>query len=330
MWALAKIFQEFTVVAIPTRTNFRGINVREAALFRGSEGWSEFSPFIEYEDGEASTWLKAAIEGAYVPWPKARRDFVSVNATLPRVSEDQVGKILDRFPGCTTVKIKVDDFETDSSLVEATLDHLPDAKIRLDVNGGWTLSEALVNLYNFHLRFGNVFEYVEQPCLNLADLAALKKEVPMKIAVDESIRKYLNSDLTSLSECADIAIIKWAPSGGISAALDLVSTIGLPAVVSSALDTGIGIYHGVALAASLPDLDFACGLGTVSLLNDDVVEPALIPEAGKIKVGRQTPDSDLLGRYRAGEDRHIWWQNRVERIWEKGLSKTISEQGWLN
>ena len=319
MWALAKIFQEFTVVAIPTRTNFRGINVREAALFRGSEGWSEFSPFIEYEDGEASTWLKAAIEGAYVPWPKARRDFVSVNATLPRVSEDQVGKILDRFPGCTTVKIKVDDFETDSSLVEATL-----------VNGGWTLSEALVNLYNFHLRFGNVFEYVEQPCLNLADLAALKKEVPMKIAVDESIRKYLNSDLTSLSECADIAIIKWAPSGGISAALDLVSTIGLPAVVSSALDTGIGISHGVALAASLPDLDFACGLGTVSLLNDDVVEPALIPEAGKIKVGRQTPDSDLLGRYRAGEDRHIWWQNRVERIWEKGLSKTISEQGWLN
>ena len=166
--------------------------------------------------------------------------------------------------------------------------------------------------------------------MNLADLAALKKEVPMKIAVDESIRKYLNSDLTSLSECADIAIIKWAPSGGISAALDLVSTIGLPAVVSSALDTGIGISHGVALAASLPDLDFACGLGTVSLLNDDVVEPALIPEAGKIKVGRQTPDSDLLGRYRAGEDRHIWWQNRVERIWEKGLSKTISEQGWLN
>ncbi len=326
---LPKIFADFTVVSIPTRTNFRGINFREAALFQGPEGWSEFSPFLEYGPTESKTWLTAAIEGAYRPWPAAVRTEIEVNATLPRVSADQVAQLLNRFPGCKTVKIKVNDFVTDSNLIEATLDHIPDAKIRLDVNGGWTLQEALLNLHDYHLRFGKVFEYVEQPCLDLSDLKKLKAEIPIKIAVDESIRKYLNSDMGELRDCADIAIIKWAPSGGIAAAKELIMQIGLPTVVSSALDTGIGISHNVALASSLTELPYACGLGTVALLVDDIVSPALIPHEGKLRRERVVPDSALLHKYRATEDRQIWWQDRVLEIWNSGLSDEVAEMGWI-
>lgn len=326
---LSKIFSDFTVVSIPTRTNFRGINFREAALFQGPEGWSEFSPFLEYGAKEAKSWLMAAIEGAYQPWPTALRNEVQVNATLPRVAVDQVVQILDRFPGCKTVKIKVNDFVTDADLVEATLDHIPDAKIRLDVNGGWTLKEALLNLHDYHLRFGKVFEYVEQPCLDLSDLKKLKAEIPINIAVDESIRKYLDSDMRELRECADIAIIKWAPSGGIAAAQELISQIGLPTVVSSALDTGIGISHNVALASSLAELPFACGLGTVALLLDDIVLPALIPHEGKLKRERVVPDGVLLHKYRASQDRQLWWQDRTLEIWNGGLSDEVAEMGWI-
>ena len=174
MWHLDEIFNDLTVVAIPTRTNFRGVTIREAALFRGAAGWSEFSPFVEYSDVEAEQWLYAALEGANIPWPELKRSSIGINATLPKVEIDRVPEILKRFPGAKTVKIKVDDFENDCELVEAALDFNPDFKIRLDVNGGWGLETALLNLYNYYLRFGKVFEYIEQPCLEIADLKELK------------------------------------------------------------------------------------------------------------------------------------------------------------
>ena len=231
MWHLAEIFNDLTVVAIPMRTNFRGVNVREAALFRGPAGWSEFSPFLEYNADESEPWLVAALEGAYKPWPELMRNSVGINATLPKVEINRVNEILQRFPGAKTVKIKVDDFESDSYLVEAALDFNPDFKIRLDVNGGWDLETALLNLYNYYLRFGKVFEYIEQPCMEIADLVKLKKEIPMKIAIDESIRKGLDSDFSSAKDYADVAIIKWAPSGGIVRAANLIEKIGLPVVI---------------------------------------------------------------------------------------------------
>ncbi|MEN9324945.1 MAG: hypothetical protein RL414_699 [Actinomycetota bacterium] len=309
------VFNDFTVVAIPTRTNFRGITMREAALFRGAQGWSEFSPFIEYDDAESSAWLGAAVEASQKPWPHLFRREIEVNATLPQVPVEEVAGILDRFPGSTTVKIKVNDFASGSELVEATLDHIPEAKIRLDVNGSWSLKDALLHLYDFHLRFGNVFEYIEQPCESLDDLKMLKRDVPMKIAVDESIRKNLKSDFAELKEVADIAIVKWAPSGGFTAAHRIAKSAGLPVVVSSALDTGIGISHSLALAASFEELDYACGLGTVALLQSDICEPALIPENGRLEVKRVEPSEALLMRYRASEDRQEWWKNRVSKIW---------------
>ena len=59
------------VVALPTKTNFRGITVREVALFKGEYGWGEFSPFLEYDDLESSLWLQSAIEAATEPRPLA-------------------------------------------------------------------------------------------------------------------------------------------------------------------------------------------------------------------------------------------------------------------
>ena len=321
MWHLGEIFNDLTIVAIPTRTSFRGITVREAAIFRGPAGWSEFAPFIEYNEVQSEPWLSAALEGAYKPWPELKRNKVGVNATLPKVEISRVNEILERFPGARTVKIKVDDFEKDSELVEAALDFNPDFKIRLDVNGGWDLERALLNLYNYNLRFGKVFEYIEQPCLEISDLRKLKAEIPMKIAIDESIRQALDSDFTDAQNFADIAIIKWAPSGGISRANNLIARIGLPAVISSALDTGIGISHGLALAATQNDLTLDCGLATLSLLESDVVLPALEISDGFITVNRTVPDEKLLSKYAASSDRRIWWQQRIEKIWESGFGE---------
>ncbi len=313
----SEVFADFKVVAIPTRTNFRGISIREAAIFRGAEGWSEFSPFVEYGKHEASTWLRAAVESANTPWPKLFRREVEVNATLPMVAVDKVAGILKNFEGCSTVKIKVDDFLTGAELVEETLNLLPDAKIRLDVNGSWTLEQALLYLYDFNLRFGNVFEYIEQPCTAIEDLARLKSEVPMKIAVDESIRKNLGGDFSRISEAADVAIIKWAPSGGFAAAHEIARQVNLPVVVSSALETGIGISHSLALAASFEELNFACGLGTVALLESDICTPAFVPQKGNLDVVRAEPDFALVEKYRASEDRENWWKNRVTEIWKE-------------
>lgn len=307
----SQIFGDFRVVSIPTKTNFRGINHREIALFKGSEGWSEFSPFLEYGAKESSVWLKAAVEASNTPWPHLYRNTVEVNATLPHVDVEKVESILRSFEGCTTVKIKVSDFEGSADLVEETLNVIPGAKIRLDVNGSWTLDEALLHLHDFNLRFGKVFEYIEQPCESLSDLAKLKEEVPMKIAVDESIRKNLGSDFSRLREVADVAILKWQPSGGFKSAHALADEIGLPIVISSALDSGIGITHSLALAGSFEETSYACGLGTVSLLESDICSPAVTPHGGRIGVERREPDFALVEKYRASEDREDWWKNRI-------------------
>jgi O-succinylbenzoate synthase len=327
---IAEVLQNAVVVSIPTTTDFRGISYREAMLFEGPAGWSEFSPFLEYDANESARWLTAAIEGAYRPWPEFKRSRIGINATLPRIPVDKVAAFLQNFAGCTTVKMKVNDFESDADRLEAVLDTLPDAKIRLDVNGGWSLDDARKHIFNYHHRFGNVFDYIEQPTLATEDLRILKSEIPFRIAADESIRKELAKDFSDLHEYADVAIIKWAPIGGFAAAQQLISEIGLPVVISSALETGIGISHGLALAASVSNLDGACGLGTVALLASDVVSPAVLPIAGELSVLRVVPDEDLLGRFRADANRTMWWENRVTEIWSDEFAARIAESGWLS
>ena len=304
------------VVSIPVKANFRGINFREIALFEGPAGWSEFSPFIEYSNKEASTWLKAAIEGATKEPPKPVRDQVEINATLPNVKVSEVKDLLAGFNGCNTIKIKINDFETDQALLIECLKEVPKAKFRLDVNGGWALEEAIANVQSYEKAFGSLIEYIEQPCTDFADLNSLRNSTGIKIAVDESIRKYLAGDLTKIKEVADIAIIKWAPTGGFDAALEVIEKIGLPVVISSALDSSVGISHGLSLAEAVPNLYGACGLGTVCLLEGDVTSNPLMPINGIIKNRKVIPDR--IEEFKAESGRQKWWQDRANAVYEGG------------
>ena len=305
------------VVSIPVKANFRGIKFREIALFEGPAGWSEFSPFIEYGNKESSTWLKAAIEGATKEPPKPIRDQVQINATLPNIKVSEVKELLAGFIGCNTIKIKINDFEIDQALLIECLKELPKAKFRLDVNGGWSLAEAVANLKNYEQEFGSLIEYVEQPCIDIADLSILRRSTSIKIAVDESIRKFLGSDLTKLKEVADIAIIKWAPSGGVRSALELIEKIDLPVVISSALDSSVGISHGLSLAAAVPNLYGACGLGTVALLDGDVTSEPLLAASGFMR--NRKIIADRVSEFKVAPDRQSWWQDRANAIYEEGL-----------
>ncbi|MFN2320645.1 MAG: o-succinylbenzoate synthase [Dermatophilaceae bacterium] len=316
---LADLAAALHVVAIPMRVRFRGVTTREVALLDGPAGWGEFGPFPEYAPPEAARWLAAAVEAAWDGWPEPARQSIPVNATLPAVSPDRVPEILARFPGTTTVKVKVAEpgqrLTDDLDRVAAVRDALgADGLIRVDANGGWSVEEArgaLTRLSAYGL------DYAEQPCATVEELADLRRRLArdgtdVRIAADESIRKAEDPLRVRDLEAADIIVVKVAPLGGVRAALRVVQECGLPAVVSSALDTSVGIAAGVALAAALPDLPYACGLGTVALLEGDVTTDSLLPENGALSVRRVVPDPALLARHAAPPDRRRWWAERLE------------------
>jgi O-succinylbenzoate synthase len=306
------------VVSLPLRQRFRGIDTREAMIFEGPEGWTEFSPFLEYADAEASAWLAAAIDFGWSPSPELYRDSVRVNATLPVVSPDRVAGVLARFPGCRTVKIKVADpsqvLDDDVARVrEARAILGPEGRIRVDANGAWTVDEAE---HAIHALAEFDLEYVEQPCATVDELAEIRgrvKYMGVPIAADESVRKASDPLAVARAGAADLLVIKAQPLGGISAALEIIGEAGLPIVVSSALDTSVGISMGLHLAAATRQLDFDCGLATTALLTADVTDEPLLPEGGSMPVRRVTPSAALLDRNAASADRIEWWEERVRR-----------------
>ncbi len=316
---LAEVLDEAAVVALPLVTRFRGVDVREAMLLRGPNGWTEFSPFTEYDDAEAATWLAGAIDFGWGPASPAYRDSILVNATLPAVAPDAVEGVLARFPGARTVKVKVAErgqtLQDDVARVRATRAFLgPVGRIRIDANGGWNVDEAeraAHALAPFDL------EYLEQPCATvpeLADLRARLRDWQLPIGADESVRKAADPERVALAGAADLVVLKVAPMGGVRPALRIAREAGLPVVVSSALDTSVGLAMGAALAAALPDLEFDCGLGTAALLAADVTADPLLPVEGSIPVRRVEPDVALLERYAAPE-RAAWWRARLERCY---------------
>jgi O-succinylbenzoate synthase len=320
--ALADLLAGLRVVAIPMRVRFRGVTVREAALLRGPSGWAEFAPFLEYGPAESARWLAAAVEAGWGRWPEPRRGVVAVNATVPAVAAADVPGVLARFDGATTAKVKVAErgqrLEDDLDRVAAVRDVMgPGGRIRLDANGGWSVAEAtdaLGRLAAYRL------EYAEQPCAQVSELRELRLALARRgtevlVAADESIRKAEDPVRVAREEAADLVVVKVAPLGGVSRALEVVAECGLPAVVSSALDTSVGMAAGVALAAALPELPFACGLGTVALLEGDVARVPLLPRAGVLPVGRVAPDEALLARWAAPADRVAWWTQRVRDSW---------------
>lgn len=314
--SLAELLDTARVVALPMTTRFRGVDVREALLFEGPEGWAEFSPFVEYADAEASVWLGAAIDYAWNAQPAALRQSIGVNATVPAVAAAEVAGVLARFPGCRTAKVKVADpgqsVSDDVARVRAVRDVLgPEGRVRIDANGAWNVDEAE---HAIHALAEFDLEYAEQPCATVDELAELRTRVKymgIPIAADESIRKAEDPLAVARAGAADLIVIKAQPLGGLTRALQIVVAAGLPAVVSSALDTAVGLSQGAALAAALPHLDYDCGLGTGALFVEDVAD--LSPSDGAIPVGRITPDAARLDSLAASAERRDWWLARLER-----------------
>jgi o-succinylbenzoate synthase len=294
---LPELLGTLRAFAIPMRTKFRGITVREGALIHGPAGWGEFSPFAEYGPAESARWLASAIESATVGWPAPRRHSVPVNVTVPAVGPDRAYEIV-AASGCRTAKVKVAEpgqaEAEDVERVDALDAAGPDGKIRVDANGAWHVDQAARLLRELD-RYG--LEYAEQPCATLDELAALRRLVDIPIAADESIRKAEDPLRVRTAGAADIVMVKVQPLGGVRAALRVAQACGLPVVVSSAVDSSVGLAAGVALAAALPELRHACGLATMSLLTGDVTAQPLHESGGELPVRRPAVDSAALARW---------------------------------
>ncbi|MFR9750405.1 o-succinylbenzoate synthase [Nocardia sp. 004] len=311
---------ESIVYAIPMRTRFRGITVREGMVLPGPLGWGEFCPFPEYDDQEAATWLATAVEQIETGWPEPVRDRIPINCTVPAVGQEQAHAIVTGS-GCRTAKVKVADhphsLAEDLARVEAVRDALgPRGAIRIDANAVWDVDTAVRHINRIDRAAGGL-EYVEQPCLTIEELAAVRRRVTVRIAADESIRRAEDPMRVAVAGAADIAVLKCTPLGGVRRALQVAEATGLPCVVSSALETSIGLAAQLALAGALPELDFACGLGTSNLLAGNLTSDILRPVDGYLPVLRTPPepDPDLLVRYRHPDaDRTAWWQERSARV----------------
>ena len=303
--------------SIPMRTRFRGITVREGVLLRGEAGWGEWSPFLEYDAEVAEPWLRCAEEAAAGDWPAAVRDRVPVNVTVPAVDPERAHAIV-RAGGCTTAKVKVAEpgqrLADDEARVEAVRDALgPSGAVRVDANGGWSVDNAVTAIGALD-RAARGLEYVEQPSASVEDLAAVRRRVDVPVAADESIRRAADPYRVRDLEAADVAVLKVQPLGGVRACLRIAEDIGLPVVVSSALETSVGIAAGVALAAALPELPYACGLATVQMFTADVVADSLLPVDGALPVGVPPVDEALLAAVAADPARVAHWEARLAEV----------------
>lgn len=308
---LSDLLERLHVVALPMRVRFRGITTREVALIEGPAGWGEFGAFVEYQPPEAVHWLASGIESAYRQPPPVRRHWVPINATVPAVPAAAVSEVLARFPGASTAKVKVAEagqtLADDVDRVNAVRELVP--TVRVDANGGWSVEHAVRAAAA--LAADGPLEYLEQPCATVDELAELRRRIDVPIAADESIRKADDPLAVVRARAADIAVLKVAPLGGISAMLDIAAQIDIPVVVSSALDSAVGIAAGLTAAAALPELRHACGLGTGGLFVEDVAEVAA-PVDGSLAVGPVAPDPARLHTLAAPPQRRQWWIDRVK------------------
>lgn len=322
-WTLPFALEHLRVVSIPMAVRFRGVETREVALFNGDglTGWAEWSPFLEYEPAEAATWLAACIRST-VERPTLLRDRVPVNASLPAVAPERVQTVLARYGLWRTVKIKVAErgqsLEDDVARVRSVREQHPEARIRIDANGGWDLDQAeraLRALSAFDL------EYAEQPVAAVDELAQLRRRFDaVPIAADESIRKAADPLRVAQLGAADVIVVKAQPLGGVRRALEIIAETGLPAVVSSALETSVGLAEGVHLAAALDDLPYDCGLATGALLGADVTYERMLPtwdgSAAVLPAILPTVDEHLVDELAAPRERQEHWRERLRQAWQ--------------
>jgi len=303
-----QLLDTLRVIALPMKTKFRGITLREVALIKGPHGWGEFSPFLEYDDAESASWLASAIEAATTPKPKLYRTSVAINGTIPALNEPaDLKRVVDSFPGVKTFKVKVgNDLAEDLARVNVIRNLQPQAKIRIDVNGLWSVDQAEA----FLSAVGDI-EYVEQPCATIEELRELKSRTSVKIVGDEVLRKAADPFAIDFTGAIDYLMLKVQPLGGIKRAHALAEHHNLPVVVSSALESAIGINYGLTLAASFETMNFNCGLGTGSLLAADVAHLPIVD--GKIEITEFEPQ---LAGLDVASDRFEWWKNRIMRTAE--------------
>jgi len=315
---LADLLADAHVVALPMRVRFRGITRREAVVLRGPAGWTEFSPFVEYDDAEAAAWLRATVDFGWTDHEPAA-DSVPVNATVPAIAADDVADLLARYPGCTTAKVKVAEpgttVDDDVARVAAVRRVMgPEAAVRVDANGLWSVEQAtaaLERLAPFDL------QYAEQPCATVPELAELRSRIAglgVRIAADESVRKASDPLAVARAGAADVLVVKAQPLGGITAARAVIADAGLPCVVSSALDTSVGLGMGAFLAAAAMTPGYAAGLGTAAMFAGDVTDDPLLPVGGRVPVRRVVVAAELVERYAASPERTAWWRERVARV----------------
>ena len=320
------ILSTAAVFAIPLHDPFRGITVREGILLEGPAGWAEFSPFTDYDDQACVPWLHAALDTAQNPWPEMQRTAIEVNTTVAVVAPARAAALV-AASGCRTAKVKVgaldggvegrgiaNTLSADAERLAAVRDAIGSVgKIRIDANAGWTVDEALRAIPILDTAAGGL-EYVEQPCASLEDMAAVRRKVAVPIAADESIRRAEDPMRVVLAGAADLAVIKVAPLGGVPRALQIADAAGLPVVVSSAVDSAVGLAAGLALAGALPELAYACGLGTASLLVGDVSSHSPLPVDGRLPVPTTAPVPDRQREFAADAERARYWRARLERV----------------
>lgn len=314
---LAQILDSLHVAQLPMRTDFRGIKRREVALFQGPARWGEFSPFLEYGDNESANWLKSGIEAASKPSFPIYRESIKINGTIPAInSESEIAELISTYSGAEVFKVKVGtDFELDVARLKLVKKYAPESKLRIDVNGIWSVDEALQNIRKILDEVGPL-EYVEQPVAEVEELKELKSRlgIDVKIAGDEVIRKAKDPFAINLDGVVDVLMLKVAPLGGISNSIAIAAHHKIPVVVSSALESAIGISHGLRLAAALPRSEYASGLATGSLFAEDLEIHKIVD--GSITIDDKTPNLDALERFKAPKERLEWWRERIKRCWE--------------
>ena len=311
---LDDVIDRLHVVSLPMWINFRGNNFREVALINGPNGWGEFGAFLEYKPFEAIHWLISGLEAAYQVFPKINRKFIPINATIPTISVNYIPKVLTKFPEIYTTKVKVaklgGKISDDIMRINVTQTYTP--LIRLDANGGWTANQA--NIATSALTSNGPLEYIEQPCPSLKELNKFRSKIQVPIAIDEFIRKNKNPIDIIKSSLIDLAILKVAPLGGVSRLLNIASKISIPVIISSALDSAIGISTGLRAAASLPKLHYACGLGTSRFFIEDIASiPS--PTEGYLTAEPVTPDPARLESLAVPKLRRQWWINRIHECY---------------
>ncbi len=315
---LEEALASLRVVALPMKTKFRGLSTRETALIKGPNGWGEFASFTEYDASESLPWLNSAIEAATTEFESPLRNTIPVNATVPASDDEaEIERILSWYPGVDTVKIKVGTgIREDLIRIARVRKFLPTAKIRVDVNGSWSVNDAVFNIRTIYGEVaGEFLEYVEQPVATIDELRELKERliVDVKIAGDEVLRKANDPFAIDLTDAIDVLMLKVAPLGGVKRSLELAAHHRLPAVVSSALESAVGISHGLQLAAQLPELGYACGLATSALFEEDLCDLPVVN--GALPLSSCTVDAERLERFSAPKERLEWWRQRIIEVW---------------